>query len=115
MKKTNELTSAIGPNGKQITAMLVRPPKTRSDTKFPSRLAAVHDSRANPIRGLWFRLPHGPWVAQFTTPAGPTKVKLDANTLAQAKAEHQRLKVQSREGTLPSLGRAPGFSDYANS
>ena len=71
------LHTAIGPKGKQISGMLVRIPKTKDNTKNPSRLAAVYDSRRNPIRGLWFRLPHGPWVAQITT----TKVNLNATTL----------------------------------
>ena len=90
--------------------MLVRIPKIRNNPKNPSRLAAVHDSRRNQIRGLWFRLPHGPWVAQITT----TKVNLNATTLVQAKEEPQRLKIQSRDGTLPALGKAPAFTIFAD-
>ena len=104
------LHTAIGPKGKQISGMLVRIPKTKDNTKNPSRLAAVYDSRRNPIRGLWFRLPHGPWVAQITT----TKVTLTATTLAQAREEHQRLKIQSRDGALPALGKSPSFTVFAD-
>jgi|TARA_B100000959_G_C14597949_1_gene466857 hypothetical protein len=43
------LHTAIGPKGKQISSMLVRIPITKDNTKNPSRLAAVYDSRLLPM------------------------------------------------------------------
>ena len=109
----HQLERATGPNGKQISGMFIRPPQNKVNTKHPSRLAAVYDSHQNSIRGLWFRLPHGPWVAQISRGASSTKVKLAATTLPRAKEEHQRLKIQKRDGTLPALGKSPSFTSFA--
>lgn len=109
----NPLEKAVGLNGKQIGGMLIRPPKTKVNSKHPSRLAAVYDMHHNPIRGLWFRLPHGPWVAQISHGGSSTKVKLAATTFPKAKEEHQRLKIQSKDGTLSAVGKSPNFTSYA--
>jgi hypothetical protein len=54
--------------------MLVRVPLTQSNSQFPSMTWAVYDARGQRVRGLWFRYPHGPFVAQITdrTPGGHT-------------------------------------------
>lgn len=88
INRKNGLHSVHGIDGKQITGILIRMPHTKSNTKFPSKLGAVHDSKGQRIRGLWWRTPHGPFVAQITdrTPEGivrSIKVSLKADTLAR--------------------------------
>jgi len=107
-----------GAKGKQIIGMQVRVPLTQSNSQFPSMTWAVYDAKGQRVRGLWFRYPHGPFVAQITdrTPGGHTrgtKTNLKANTFAQAREEHQRLVLQSRDGCLPVMGKTPDFSVYA--
>ena len=94
-------------------------PHTKSNTKFPSKLGAVHDSKGQRIRGLWWCTPHGPFVAQITdrTPEEIVrfiKVSLKADTLAKAKNEHQKLVINSADGNLAVMGKTPKFFDYAN-
>ena len=80
INRKNGLRSVHGIDGKQINGILIRMPHTKSNTKFPSKLGAVHDSKGQRIRG--------PFVAQITdrTPEGivrSIKVSLKADTLAR--------------------------------
>ncbi len=109
-----QLQKVKGVNGKPICGMWVRPPATKAHTKYPSTLAAVHDSKRQPVRGLWYQLPTGPFIAQVTTSTSSTKLRLKATTLAQARDELQRLRIQSRDGNLIHLGKSPGFTQFAD-
>ena len=108
-------------NGKQMSGLLIRMPQSKSNSKFPAKLAAAFTSTRVRVRGLWWRIPHGPFVAQITdrTPEGivrSTKATLKAgSSLAEAKKEHQRLILNSADGKLAVMGRAPKFASYAAS
>jgi hypothetical protein len=71
INRKNGLRSAHGIDGKQINGILIRMPHTKSNTKFPSKLGAVHDSKGQRIRGLWWRTPHGPFVPKSPTDPPP--------------------------------------------
>ena len=84
--KNINLRPAKGVNGKQISGLLIRMPQSKSDSKFPANLAAAFTSKGERIRGLWWRTPHGPFVAQITdrTPEGivrSIKMSLEADSL----------------------------------
>lgn len=84
----------------------------------------VLDGRKQPIRGLWER--NGRFYAQLKVEDPETAQKkvrriplVDKDgkalaTVAQAKAEFERLKVNRADNALPSLRRTPKFSAYAD-
>ena len=87
INRNNGLRSAHGIDGKQINGILIRMPHTKSNTKFPSKLGAVHDSKGQRIRGLWWRTPHG--AALVASRIGPAFL-LDR---AQTNAGHEFFRV----------------------
>ena len=46
----------------------------KTSGKKPKRFEKVFDGKRQRVRGLWYRYPHGPFVAQITdrTPGGHT-------------------------------------------
>src|SRR5262245_11717629 len=86
--------------------------------------AKVFDGRKQPIRGLWIR--NGRYYAQLAVedPTNGTKrvkrvplVDRDGNavtTQAQSVEALNRLRTKRADDDLPTLGRTPKFSRYAD-
>ena len=74
---------------------------------------AVNDTNRKRIRGLWQR--GGKYYLQVRVPgeSAPRKIPLDADNLSAAKKAIESKRTELREGKVPSRGRKPGFSDYA--
>lgn len=87
-----------------------------------SKFTAVLDGRKQKIRGLLSR--NGVFYAQMRvrSPSGgskPVRIRLDAKTVAEARAEAERRRTEKRDGELHLPGRRPVFSslveDYKRS
>ena len=113
LKNGLNLQPARDSKGKRIENALVRLPQPKDNSKFPSQLGAVYHAKdRRRLRGLWYHLPAGPFVAQFGS-ALPVRINLSTKTLKQAIDEQQEVKFQHRDGKLTTPKRTPGFSEYA--
>lgn len=111
--KGNESQSNGGQNGLAAKAEVIN---TRQHQG--AIYQKVADERKRPIRGLWMR--NGRYYAQLTLEDEHTgrkqvrRVPLkEANTLAQAQAKFEELRVNRRKGKLTVLKRTPKFAEFS--
>jgi len=113
LEENLNLQQARDAKGKRIENTLIRLPRSKDDSKFPSKLGAVYHSKdKRRLRGLWFHVHGGTFVAQFGSNP-PIRIKLHATTLRQAIDEHQEIRIKHRGGEIMTPKRAPGFTAFA--
>jgi integrase len=103
------------------TQSAIAPPVVRGQA-HAQRFVKVFDGRKQPIRGLWVR--NGRYYAQLTIEDGDTgnktvrrvpllrEDKQPVETVAQAVAAFNDLKVNRKRDELPVLHQAPTFKDF---
>lgn len=89
--------------------MSIQPPVARP---AGGQFQKVLDGRKQPIRGLWTR--NGEFYAQLRVPGKKSAVRtrLLVSSLEAAKKAIEKLRVQRREGSMPSLARAPKLVEW---
>ncbi len=82
-------------------------------TSHRLRFNSARDARNRKVRGLWIRGER--YYAQMRVPGEKSarKIPLVAQTLADAKVEMARRRVEAREGALPKGGVKPSLADHA--